>query len=88
MKGFTLFYQQKDYFIETDRKNKTEKLAKEICHKLFIPDGRAKELMWWLRKAECEIEPLANGKQLIRIHGDNFSICDISDSENTVIIKL
>ena len=88
MKGFTLFYKQKDYFFETERKNKTKALAKEICHKLFIPDGRADEVLWWLRKAECEVKPLANGTQLIRIHGDNFSICDISDSENTIIIKL
>lgn len=88
MKGFTLFYMQKDYFFETERKNKTKALAKEICHKLFIPDGRAKELMWWLRKAECEVKPLANGKQLIRIYGDDFSICDILPSNNTVVIKL
>lgn len=88
MKGFTLFYLQKDYFIETPRKNKTEQLAKEICHKLFIPDGRAKKLMWRLRKAECEIKPLANGKQLVRIYGDDFTICDIMPSEKIVIIKL
>lgn len=88
MKGFTLFYMQKDYFFETERKNKTKALAKEICHKLYIPDGKAEKLMWRIRKAECEVKPLANGNELIRIYGEDFSICDILPSNNTVVIKL
>lgn len=95
MKGFKLYYKRKDLFFETELKNKTDNLAKKIIRAMVnsgydIPDNPdvRKEILYYLRKAECKIEPLANGKQLIRIYGDDFSICDIMPSEKTVIIKL
>ena len=72
MKGFTFPYGSKDIFVATDKKNKTKKLAKQICWKMGIPDGRADELLCWLRKAECDVHTLNNGKQYYEIHGNGF----------------
>lgn len=89
MKGFTFPYGDKDVFVITDKKNKTKKLAKQICWKMEIPDGRADELLYWLQKAECEIHTLNNGKQYYEIHGDGFGgRGSFVDDGNTIIIKL
>lgn len=89
MKGFTFPYGDKDVFVITDKKNKTKKLAKQICWKMEIPDGRADELFYWLQKAECEIHTLNNGKQYYEIHGDGFGgRGSFVDDGKTIILTL
>ena len=91
MKGFTFVLGNKDVFVETEKKNKTEKLASEILRKLLLPDNpdTRKELLYWLQKAECEVRTLSNGKQYYEIHGDHFGgRGSFVDDGETVIIKL
>ena len=91
MKGFTFVLGNKDIFVETEKKNKTEKLASEILRKLLLPDNpdTRKELLYWLQKAECEVRTLSNGKQYYEIYGDHFGgRGSFIDDGKTVIIKL
>lgn len=96
MKGFTFPYGHKDVFVETERKNKTEGFASEILRAMVnigidIPDNPdvRRELLNYLRKAECEIHTLSNGKQYYEIHGDNFGgRGSFVDDGKTIIIKL
>lgn len=97
MKGFTLTAKGKDYFFITDYKNKTKSLAKKIIHSLNgtgefdIPDNASgiDEILWNLRKAECEIHTLPNGKQYYDIHGDGFGgRGSFVDDGMTVIINI
>lgn len=97
MTGFTFMWGRKDVFVQTERKNKTGKLAGEILTKLAReydlgigdhPDVR-KELLYYMQKAECEIKTLSNGKQMYDIHGENFGgRGTFVDDGNTIIIKL
>lgn len=82
-------------FIETSLKNKTDSLAGKIVKGLInagydIPDNHSTRhsILWNLQKAECEIKALPNGKQMLRIYGDRFSICDLYPSDDAIIIKL
>ena len=96
MKGFTFTYGKKDFFIETEKKNKTQKLASEIFKKMVnlgidIPDNPTTryELLYCMDKAECEIHTLSNGRQYYEIHGDGFGgRGSFVDDGNTIIIKL
>ena len=91
MKGFTFPYKRKDVFVETKLKNKTQNLASEILKKLGEPDNpdTRSELLWYLRKAECEIKTLSNGRQYYEIHGNGFGgKGSFVDDGNTIIIKL
>lgn len=91
MKGFTFVLGNKDIFVETEKKNKTEKLASEILRKLLLPDNpdTRKELLYWLQKAECEVKTLSNGRQYYEIHGDGWGgKGSFIDDQMTVIIKL
>ena len=64
MKGFTFPLCHKDVFVETERTLRTHKLASEILRKLQIPDNpdSQSELLWWMRKAECDIHTLPDGR--------------------------
>ena len=94
MKGFTLFTHGKDYFFETESKNKTKSLAKKIIRSLNetgdfdIPDNESgiDAILWNIRKAECEIRTLSNGRQMYEIFGNGFGgYGSFTDDGNTVI---
>ena len=72
MKGFTFPYKGKTVFVETERERKTRSLARNILRQMLLPDGRAKELLYWLDKAECEIRQLDNGSWY-SLKGKNFT---------------
>ena len=97
MKGFTLYAKGKDYFFVSNYKNKTRELAKKIIRKMNgtgdfdIPDNAAgiDDILWNLRKAECEICTTASGKQYYEIHGEGFGGAgSFVDDGNTIIITL
>lgn len=74
MRGFELTLGSTQIFIETDRTRKTDKLASDILRKLLLPDSpdRRKELLYWLRKAECDLRTLPDGRSYYDIKGDCF----------------
>lgn len=95
MHGFTLYVGNKDYFVVTDKKNKTSKLALDILNKMGLVHGgedeavikaTIKEVLYRTRKATCEIRPLGGGRQYYRIETDS-SFCSVSEDE-VVIINL
>lgn len=88
MKGFTFPYGRKDVFVVTDRKNKTKALASEILRKMQLPDNpdTQAEILYYLRKADCEKKTLGNGTEWISIKGDNFSA--FMPLDDAIIIKL
>lgn len=89
MTGFTFPYGPKDVFVITDKRNKTKSLAQQILRKMSLPDGRYEELLYYLRKAECDVHTLADGRKYYEIHGDNFGgRGSFTDDGNTIIIKL
>ena len=89
MKGFELIVGHKEYFIETDRTKKTDKLASEVLRKLLLPDSpdRRKEILYWMTKAECDLHTLPDGRSFYDIHGDKFH-CTVPNNSDMVIIKL
>lgn len=52
MQGFTFPYKHKSVFVETTQRNKTKNLARKILNKMQLPDVRADELLYWMRKGE------------------------------------
>ena len=91
MKGFTFQLGNKDVFIETTLKNKTEGLAKKILLKMGLPENpdTRRELLYWLQKATCEIKTLSSGRQFYEIAGENFGgRGSFADDGKTVIIRL
>ena len=91
MTGFTFPLGSKDVFVETDKIRKTKALAKAILRKIGKPDnaGYIDALLWNIRKAECDIHTLSDGRQYYEIHGDGFGgRGSFVDDGNTVIIKL
>lgn len=89
MHGFTFMLGRKDVFIETDAKNKTKKLAEKILLKLKLPANpdTEKELLYYLKKATCEIK--GNNRKYYDISGDNFGgNGSFVDDGNTIIIRL
>lgn len=54
--GFYLTIGKLDFFIVSDRKNKTDKLASDILRKLLLPNNpdTRKEVLYWLVKATCK----------------------------------
>lgn len=77
MQGFTFFFKNKDYFIETKRTNKTKNLAAEILPLIgcSATEGNIKALLFKLEKANCEIK-IANTdkkeKRYYEISGEGF----------------
>ena len=71
MTGFTMYINGKDYFYETKRTRKTEALAREILQGFSLNMTTA-NLLPKLKRAECELKTLSNGKQMWDIHGDGF----------------
>lgn len=94
MKGFTFMLGKHDVFVETTKVNKTTYFASEILRKLELPDNpdTRKEVLWYLRKAECEIRTLSNGRKHYNIHGDNFggrgNFLDAPENEQTIVIRI
>lgn len=96
MKGFTFPYGNKDVFVETELVNRTNFLASKIIRAMVNagydigdhPDIR-RELLYYLKKANCEIKTLSNGRQYYEIHGDGFGgRGSFVDDGNTIIIHL
>lgn len=91
MVGFVFPYKNKDVFVKTDRKNKTDKLAEKILLKMCIPcnPDTKKQLLWYLKKANCEIKTLSNGRKMFDIYGENFGgYGSFIDDGNTIIIEI
>ena len=93
LNGFTFPMGRKDIFVATERRNKTVGLAKEICCYFGIPDGRAKELLYWLSKATCETITIPDGRKMYKIRKyhegkDAGCIIDLVENGSTEIIRL
>ena len=95
LQGFTFYLNKKDYFIETDRTNKTQKLATDILDLLgySVTEGNIKALLFRLKKATCEIKIAENAnrkeKRYYEISGEGFGGCGgWIDDGNTVILKI
>lgn len=90
-KGFYFRFSDKDVFVETRKVRKTERLAKEILRAMELPDNpdTRRELLYWMRRATCEIRTLKNGRAYWEIAGDNFGGCgSFIDDGMTIILDL
>ena len=95
LQGFTFFLNNKDYFVETSRTNKTQKLATDILKLLgySVTEGNIKALLFRLKKATCEIKIAENAdrkeKRYYEISGEGFGGCGSwIDDGSTVILKI
>ena len=95
LQGFTFFLNNKDYFVETKRTNKTQKLAADILDLLgySVTEGNIKALLFRLKKATCEIKIAENAgrkeKRYFEISGEGFGGCGgWIDDGSTVILKI
>ena len=90
MNGFYFWIGCKDVFVVTDRKNKTTRLAQQICEKMGYPasQNNISEFLYRLSKATCQIKTLTNGRSYYDISGDSFSRGKFVDENNTIIIDL
>lgn len=93
--GFYVVIAKKDIFIETSRKNKTDKLCSDIFRKLVnfgfsIPDNPATrhELKYFMQPATLEIKTCSHG-DYYNISGENFGGCGsfINDGQ-TIVFSL
>ena len=75
MYGFTFPYGQKDVFVVSDYTKKCNTLARKILRKMEFPENpdTVKELLYYLKKAECERKPFKTG-DWYKIKGDGFGI--------------
>lgn len=90
-KGFYFKLSGKDVFVETRKTRKTERLAGKILRAMGIPDNpdTRRELLYWMRRATCEIRTLKNGRAYWEIAGDNFGGCgSFLDDGMTIILNL
>lgn len=91
MNGFTFTMSDKDIFIKTELKNKTEGLARKILHKLEIPESLnyIKLVLYVLQRATCEIKVTSTGREYYEISGKDFGgRGSFVDDGNTFIIEL
>ena len=91
MNGFTFPMGQKDIFVKTDYKNKTEQLARKILRKMLLPENpdTVKEILYYLQKAKCDIVTFGNGRQMYEIYGENFGgKGSFVDDGMTVIVEI
>lgn len=72
MKGLTFWMNQKDYFYETEQKNVTEQLVCKIMKSANLPKEKITDVCYRIRKANCKIVTLPNGRQYYEIYGHNF----------------
>lgn len=93
MTGYTFYTSRKDIFIETDRKRKTDALARETIDRINalgwsipnVPEMR-KQLLGLLKKADCEYTTLPSGTKFVTIHGDNFSVSGFADDDSILVL--
>ena len=71
MNGFTFPQGNKTVFVETRYKKKTKPLARKILNKMGLPDGRAEELLYWLRKGNLTYKNINNERWYL-IDGKDF----------------
>ena len=91
MNGFTFPFGNKDVFVKTSLKNKTEGLARKILIKMRLPENpdTRKEILYWLQKATCEIKTLSNGRKYYEIAGENCGgRGSFIDDGKTIIVEL
>lgn len=78
MNGFTFYLNHKDYFVVTDRKNKTAALAEKVLLLIGCPvtPGNTAEILRRMRKAVCDLCFCEWTNRLEKhsydIHGDGF----------------
>lgn len=91
MNGFTFTMSDKDIFIKTELKNKTEGLARKILHKLEMPESLnyIKFILSVLQKASCEVKVTSTGREYYEISGENFGgHGSFVDDGNTIIYEI
>jgi hypothetical protein len=95
MYGFTFLFRNKDYFVVTEQKNKTNKLAEKVLPLIgcSATDGNIQALLFRLTKAQCEIKTCENSDRKVNkyyeISGENFAgRGSWVDDGATVIINL
>lgn len=72
--GFTFYMGGKDYFIITDKQNRTRNLVQKILKKCGLPTGTpfVETLLYSMQKATCELKTLPDGRKYYEITGKNF----------------
>ena len=91
LSGFTFTMSDKDIFIKTALKNKTEGLARKILHKLEMPESLnyIKFVLYVLQKATCELKVTSTGREYYEISGKNFGgRGSFVDDGNTIILEI
>lgn len=92
--GFYLFFRGVDYFLVTDKKNRTDALTIEFLNKIQnhlnafynIDCKTVERYKKAIKPANCEIRTLSNGRQYYEISGENFGGCgSFVDDGKTVI---
>jgi hypothetical protein len=88
MYGLELIVGNKEIFIRTDRTKKTEKLASDILRKLLLPDSPShrKEVLYFLKRAECELHNLPDGRSYYEIKSNNSTQLVFNGEEPGVMI--
>ena len=88
--GITFYIGQKDYFIQTNQKNRTIPFAIRVLKNLGIAptNANAKELVNRMKRATFEKVETENGFQYYRISGDGFTSCNPVQDNCTVIMAL
>ena len=89
--GFTFQLGNKDVFIETKAKYKTNGLAKTILKVLGLPENpdTIKELLYWMQKAKLNVKCTKNGRKYYEIYGKNFGgRGNFIDEEKTIVISI
>lgn len=90
-KGFYFKLGGKHVFVETCKTRKTERLAGKILRAMALPDNcdTRRELLYWMRRATCEIRTLKNGRAYWEIAGRDFGGCgSFIDDGMTIILDL
>ena len=73
-KGFVFPLGNKDVFVITELKNKTESLARKILRKMSLPENpdTVREILYWLQRAEIDVKAIEGKGAMFDIHGDGF----------------
>ena len=91
MEGFYLMIGQREIFIESTYKNKTQSLAAKIIQKLGgedTPENR-KWLLYNMDRAICKVGQTSDGKKYYDISGKKWGgRGSWSDDGRTIIVKL
>lgn len=89
VKGYTFYFNHKDYFIVTYHERKTVRLFLAALKQMGLPctEANARYIMQKSEKATCTLQMLPDGTLHYNISGDTFSgLGSFYDDGNTVIL--